>query len=337
MTRARRLTSATAAAVALVLLSSTAAGAATIEVEFLDSAGEGFFDSDFMVMAPGNPSMTRGGQRQNVVEAAVAYWERALGSGVTITVEMAMDELAPCTASGGILGHAGAKWAFKNFPNAPLPSTYYTVAEANSLAGIDLDAGPDIEAAFNSLVDGDDTCFTTLEWWYGIGTPAPAGKLDFYRVVLHEIGHGLGITTYVDLATGAKPNDSDDVYMRRLEDHSSGKSWPQMTNAERAASAKDTGDLHWIGPAAIALGPHVVSGMGAGGHPPMYAPATLAPGSSVSHWATGIAPNEFMEPFLTNDSRDHLTLGLLRDIGWNVKLVFADDFESGGLGAWIAP
>lgn len=50
----------------------------------------------------------------------------------------------------------------------------------------------------------------------------------------------------------------------------------------------------------------------------MYAPSTLAPGSSVSHWDVSASPNLLMEPFITNDLTDSIDLmhDLFTDIGW---------------------
>ena len=50
----------------------------------------------------------------------------------------------------------------------------------------------------------------------------------------------------------------------------------------------------------------------------MYAPTTLNPGSSVSHWDSTVFPNLLMEAFINPDLTHglDLTVPLLRDIGW---------------------
>jgi len=50
----------------------------------------------------------------------------------------------------------------------------------------------------------------------------------------------------------------------------------------------------------------------------LYAPATLQPGSSVSHWDTSAFPNLLMEPIISPDLNHSLdlTLPLFQDIGW---------------------
>jgi PA domain len=61
----------------------------------------------------------------------------------------------------------------------------------------------------------------------------------------------------------------------------------------------------------------------AGGYVRLYAPGTVAPGSSISHFDTAAAPNLLMEPFITDDLRSarnlDLTPSLMRDIGLGIE------------------
>jgi hypothetical protein len=324
-------------ALALAAVLAAPAGATTITILNQDGAYEGFNDATPVAPVTGNPATTRGAQRLAVFQAAADYWEKVIQSPITIKVEARIDPMAPCNISGGVLGTAGPKSVYANFTGAPIPSTWYVAALADARAGSNINGANDIVATFNSAVDDDPSCIANTTWWYGIGAPAPAGKLDFYRVVLHEIGHGLGVLPLVNPSTGVKccgVNPLNDAYMVHLENHSTGEHWSSMTNAERVASAIDTNDLHWTGAHAVALGAGLTAGKGAGGHINMYAPSTVAPGSSVSHWTNGLSPNELMEPFLTSNGRPLVTFGLLRDIGWTVKMIFDDNFEAGNDDAW---
>lgn len=138
-------------------------------------------------------------------------------------------------------------------------------------------------------------------------------------MVLHEIGHGLGFTTFVDRSTGAKLRGFDDSYMLNLEDHSLAMDWPAMTDQQGLDSMTDTGDLHWIGPSASSNSGTLFNGVVNTNHIRMYAPDPFEPGSSVVHWDALLAPNELMEPFATEDVDDRVTNDLLRDIGWTIS------------------
>jgi hypothetical protein len=135
--------------------------------------------------------------------------------------------------------------------------------------------------------------------------------------VLHELAHGLGFLSLVSLETGEKALGVDDIYSNMLEDHDLGQLWPDMTDAQRLASATNTGNLHWVGPQVVAksLATHSV-GIHPSGHVQMYAPTEISGGSSVSHWDTELFPNELMEPQLTATHIQTLSEELFWDIGW---------------------
>jgi MYXO-CTERM domain-containing protein len=69
------------------------------------------------------------------------------------------------------------------------------------------------------------------------------------------------------------------------------------------------------------------SGADSSGRALLFAPSTLQPGSSVSHWDTSAFPNLLMEPVINPDLTHtlDLTVPLLRDIGW-----FSDAGTGGG-------
>jgi hypothetical protein len=322
---ARRTPRLLATALALTSVASFGAAAAvhaaTITVVNADGAGEGFNDPTPVSPVAGNSGTTRGQQRLNAFQAAAAYWANRLHINVTITIHASMDPLL-CTPTSAILGSAGPTDAFADFPHAPLATTWYTPALANTIAGSDQDpSNPDISAQFNSALDSSATCLGGVGWFYGIGVPTPAHGFSLYETVRHEIGHGLGFLTYTDVATGARLLGYDDVFETHLEDHSTGKRWPQMTNNERKASAIDPGDLHWVGTHVQAAASGLSVGTGAGGHVKMFAPATLVPGSSVSHWDTSLFPDEIMEPIATPSPNDIVTSAALQDIGWTLQQV----------------
>jgi len=245
-----------------------------------------------------------------------------LGGIINSTVEIRIDaQFNPltCSATSAILGSAGPNQVFRDFAGAPFSGTWYVVALTNALIGSD--ASPsvnDISAQFNSSIG--TTCPLPNVWYYGLDGTPPAGKFDFVTVVLHEIAHGLGFLSLVDLASGAKFGGFDDAYMRFLEDHTTGVLFPAMTNAQRFAASRNPGNLHWTGTDAIACGSVLTAGRDPGtGHIEMFAPSTAQVGYSVSHWNTTLSPNQLMEPFITGPILvPDIDPCLLVDLGWTL-------------------
>ena len=295
-----------------------------------DDPGEGFNDPTPVSPVGGNTATTLGAQRLQVFQAAASRWEAQLASDVTIQVQARFDPL-PCSAFSGTLGSAGPTTVFRDFPGAVESGTWYPQALANSLAGFDLSSSPDLSATFNGDIDNNDDCLVGTNWYLGLD--GAGGGIDLLSVVVHELGHGLGFLTFVDPETGARLLGRDDVFMRRLQDEDLGLTWDQLSDAERAASATDNGDLTWIGSEVVAASGALTTGAEPSGAVRMYAPSTLAPGSSVSHWDTVLSPNELMEPFINSPPVQDIGLAveLMRDIGWEVPEVCVGDLDGDGV------
>jgi hypothetical protein len=317
------------------------AQAATITVVNLDGPGEGFNDPAPVAPVGGNTGLTVGQQRLIAFQFAADFWEARIDSPVEIRVGTNFDPL-PCTATSGTLGQAGPETVHRDFIGAPVANTWYPQALANSLAGVDLAPGQDdVGATFNSNL-GTPGCLSTSGWYYGLDASPPPGRFDFVSILAHELGHGLGFLTFVNLATGVKLSGSNDIFMLFLEDHSTGKLYPNMTDAERVTASKNTGNLHWVGPDVVAASGFLTNGRDpTTGHVQMYAPNPQQPGSSVSHFSNALFPDELMEPFYTGPNHDiELTLQLLADIGWNVlgesSVTFSGWLSLPGGGATLA-
>lgn len=299
------------------LLALPSATAAVITIVSIDGAGEGLNDATPATPVGGNAGVTIGEQRMNVFRRAAEIWGARITSSVEIEVWARFDPLA-CDNNAATLGQARAFTFFRDFVGAPRPGTLYPVALGNRFAGLDLDPqNPDIIATFNSSL-GQSGCLPTAHWYYGLDKSPPANTYDLLVAVLHELGHGLGFTTLIDFNTGAKNFGFDDVYMLHLEDHSTGKLFPVMSNAERAAAMRNPGNLHWAGPVVVSQSGFLVSGRHPSGHVEIYAPAALVMGSSVSHYSNSLFPDELMEPFLVGQTEDRLATALLADLGWGV-------------------
>ena len=291
--------------------------AATINIVNLDGPSEGFNDPTPAPPVGGNTGLTIGQQRLMVFQRAAEIWGRALVSTVPIRVAARFDPLS-CTAGQGILGSAGPVTVIRDFAGAPLPATYYTIALANAIAGEDLDPDDDdIDARFNSDL-GQADCLANTSWYYGLDNGTPPNAINLLETILHEFGHGLGFVSLVNLTTGSKFNGFNDAFMRHLEDHTSGKTYPQMTDTERRVANTATGDLHWIGTNVVARSGILSAGRHSAGHVEMFAPDPVESGSSVSHFSTSLVPDELMEPYATATVDLRLSFELLKDVGWTV-------------------
>jgi hypothetical protein len=191
----------------LLLLTATAAQSTTFTISNLDGAGEGFNDATVRAPEGGNPGTTLGLLRQNAFQFAANEWAAILNSPVVITVDGNFDPLF-CSGGSALLGQAGPQSISRDFAGAPVAATWFAAAEANSLNGADLNPGvSDIGAQFNSSIDSG--CLAGITgWYYGFDHSPPAGKLDFVPTLLHELAHGLGFLSFVDLASGASWADS---------------------------------------------------------------------------------------------------------------------------------
>ncbi len=129
-------------------------------------------------------------------QAAVDTWACRVRSDVPVRVDAAWTPLG-----GGTLGSAGP-YLVRDFPEAPSWGVWYPAALADALASRDLsDDNPDIDASFNSDFRG---------WHLGL-EPPPEGMYDLYTVVLHEIGHGLGLIGAMTVEDGRGRVGGDEV------------------------------------------------------------------------------------------------------------------------------
>jgi hypothetical protein len=304
----------------IVLTPAPARAVATVTVNNLDGAGEGFNDPTVFVPVGGNPAVTLGQARLNAFRHAALLWGSLLNSSVEIQIDANLDPLF-CTATSAVLGSAGANTVHRDFAGALVAGTWYPQALANSLNGADLDpANADIGATFNSNI-GSAGCLTTAPWYFGLDGNPPVGSIDFVTVVFHELAHGLGFQTFVNLGTGAKFMGFNDAYMLNLENHGAATpGYPAMTNAQRIAASTADPNLHWLGTNVNTQGALILTAGISGGHVRNHGPNPQQPGSSVSHFSTALTPNELMEPSYTGpDHTPGLTVQLLQDIGWNLQ------------------
>jgi hypothetical protein len=282
-----------------------------------DDPGEGFNDPTPAVPVGGNAGTSVGMQRLLAFEFAASIWDQILQPSVPVQVSASFDAL-PCQPTSGVLGSAGPLTVALNFVGAPRVNTWYVAALANQYAGLDLiPARSDISATFQSEL-GTPECLPTLRWYYGLDNLAGPGEVDLVITLLHELAHGLGFLSLVDEETGSLMLGQIDIYSTFLFDRSSGKSWEFMSDAERTASAINSGNLVWTGARVQSAAVALSAGLDSEGRVQVFAPDPVRLGSSISHWTPAAAPNQLMEPFMNRDvpQTPTLTRSLLEDIGW---------------------
>jgi MYXO-CTERM domain-containing protein len=263
MTRAQARRSTLAAGLialgALVATPRAASAKATFVVNNLDPPGVGFNDPTPANPVGGNSGTTLGQQRQIAFKYAADIWGKALEGPVPIVIDAMF---APLDCSGGLitLGHARAKTLRASLPGNVIPglplNVLYPQPLADQLAGRDLDPGlADIEATFNG---GLNDCDPNIDWYYGLD--ANAGPLsDLIEVVVHELGHGLGFSSGVDLGSGALNIGIPDTFSSHIYDNAMGMAWLDMTAAQRLASMRNVRHLVWNGTNAIRAAAQVLS------------------------------------------------------------------------------
>jgi len=235
---------------------SVAWSAASFVIVNGDGPGEGFNDPTPVAPVGGNAGTTLGQQRLNAFQYAASLWGAKLDSAVPILVLATFDPLT-CSATSAVLGSAGPRFIFSDFPGAPLAGTWYHAALANKLTGTDLLAGDaPIRARFNSNL-GASNCLAGSPFYLGLDSN-PGGQIDLVTVLLHEFSHGLGFSTVTNGTSGAYLAGQPSSYDHFLLDNTQGLTWVQMTAAQRAASAVNSRNVVWTGANVTSAAPSVL-------------------------------------------------------------------------------
>lgn len=236
------------------------ANAATLTPVNRDPVGQGLNDPSAAGPVGDNPGTTIGEQRRIAYQFAADLWGAVLESDVEIRVGASFQALT-CTSTTAVLGSAGPWWVNRDFDRAPVAGIWYPAALANSLARRNLNAEEffapddiDISSRFNANLGGAD-CLAGSGWYYGLDGQTPAGRINFLNVVMHEIGHGLGVVGFLNKTTGALANfdglPRSDAYTNLAYDNVQGLRFahPNMTDALRAAAMRAPGRTVWDGAA----------------------------------------------------------------------------------------
>ncbi len=270
-------------------------------------------------------------EAQAAFQYAVDIWSNVLNITVPIVIEADFSDLGGPVGGSIILGGAGANWINRDGAGYPLAGTWYPIALSNQFDGVDVVAGipgddQHINASFNSNA--------AVGWYFGLDGCPPAGQSDFVTVVLHEIGHGLGIFSSdfqfpagffgAGVGAGACYGFGGFPYIYDLFVESAGfggNTVGDITPGPGCYVGLDafytSNDLTFTGPNTVACN---------GGPAPLFAPAVYQNGSSISHFDElsfpGVNENALMTPSVGAGEAVHdpgCGLALLQDLGYSVN------------------
>lgn len=271
-------------------------------------------------------------------QLAVNIWEALIDSPVTINIVAYYRD----TGSPTNLGSANASY-FRQLPGAEDNIVYPAALYEKLIGSSDNSTAADIFCEFNSTRD---------DWFFPdeIGLRTPSGQFNFTSVVLHEIGHGLGMLGFGRTRTGS--GGSNVGFIRRLDDGSPSflndpnavyfSPWDNFINllgnqqildiedpSSQLLNAFTSGNLSSIGP--------ITTAQNGGVNPKTYAPSPFNGGSSYSHWDEATfngTETALMTPFLGPGESvydpGNVTLGFMEDMGWSLcqGSLSTSDFKS---------
>jgi hypothetical protein len=258
--------------------------------------------------------------------------------GVLITGDQTI-EIDACwrTDMGpGVLGSSGANNRYRDFGSAPVAGTWYPVALANQLEGVDQN-GDTAEMTINFNAN--------YSWYYGLDGETPPGDYDFVTVVLHEVAHGLGFSGSMNWDDGLGDDECDGTNGHGCWGGGGAPAYPAAydrwavngtgqtlinsfdNNSTTLGNQLISDNLFFAGPHAMAANGNVAARL--------FAPTVWNGGSSFSHLHDGTydgTAHALMTHALAfGESAHHpgtITLGILEDIGWEVPplaQVWVDD------------
>ena len=242
-------------------------------------------------------------------EYAMSIWEQNISSSVIINVHAIWETLPK-----SVLGHGKPALFLRNYKSNPMANVFYPIALVEKITGKEHNNSneADINCSFNA----------TQAWYYGTNGKTPSTQYDFVTAVLHEIGHGLGISGCLmnDDGNAQYSNSSDspsiyDYYLfnanqQRITDLFLFPSSSEGLNVQLTCNAlvfNYSGNDNTLLDASI------------------YAPKTWINGVSIYHikktnFAVG-ATNELMNAYAYKGEANHdlgsKTLQIINGIGWN--------------------
>lgn len=267
------------------------------------------------------------------MEYTASIWEQHLSSPVQIKVNVLLFPV-----SGAFLGFTFPNGR-RNFAGAPLADTWYPSCLANAMTGMELNPGES---------DMDIVMAADVNWYFGTDGNPGSQQFDFVSVLLHEIGHGLGFVSLSDSYGGegsfglidfAQFEPFVPTFPIPAMDGTPGAYDRLLVNGGEQVLTDTTlfpnpsPMLHatFTGNNVFFSGEESIIANN-GQDVKIFAPSVFAFGTSISHLDEGSFPNStgnsLMTPYINKGEAEHhpgpITLGVLRDIGWNISTAVAE-------------
>lgn len=249
-------------------------------------------------------------------QKAVDIWSTLIETEIPIRIVAVWQVITDGSgSSNNILGGANPGTFIRDFDGAQRILTWYPVALAEKMANKDFNdpTDPDIFAQFNSAYPN---------WYLGIDGVPQAGKTDLVTVVLHEIGHGLGITNgYTVSGDNGQTSDFFSglhlIYDHFLESNSEQNLVRNFTPPSSTLKTELTSGSLWF------RTPQLEKTAGGDNRARVFAPNPFQAGSSIAHLdelSYNGSLNALMTPQIGTAEVNHnpgpVAMKIFADIGW---------------------
>lgn len=255
-------------------------------------------------------------------EYATKIWEHLLSGPRTVKCAVRFQQMADVTTLGNTIRY------FYNAGTLPQGNTQYPRALAKQLITSVPEEDYDFEIVFN----------LNVSFGYSLEGITYDNQYDFVTVALHEIGHGLGFFPTYNVANasgsvgeiGFLANPSGNfpaIYDKSIV--SGSNQLYTITNSSQLASYLTGENVQFNGLQAKKANDNQ--------NPKIYAPSIWENGSSISHLDEvtfpASNPHSLMTPGCNfaevNHNPGSITLGVLKDLGWNVNRLITVEEPNG--------
>lgn len=244
-------------------LSSVSHAAVPVVFSFLDSPGEGFFDTSPLTGQTVMGASTVGEARRLVVQAAGDHIGSFFDTSFANEQWLIDAEFNPTNVNESIASAGPIDGGNGSSFSGGMANVWYPATLANHVAGSTIFSGSAVESEFNS----------NINWDYSLTGPPTVGEESLFSTAVHEVLHGLGFLSDVEQNGNyfdGIPSIFDTLLYRGSTPVTS------LSRSQRAQSLTSN-NLFFRGPEAMAANP-----LGEG-PVKIHAPSSFETGSTGSH------------------------------------------------------